>query len=123
MWVQVGQSICTYRLEKQPTAKKLIESLYKLQTAESLGYITNPDAERIAAAELEARRSQGVPGEWQVIINLTLTPQLAKNPERIWAATWRSWNLHKLMWKQGAEAPPPDQEDARAFFKLQRKNG
>ena len=36
-------------------------------TAESLGYI-DPEAERIAA-ELEPRRSQGVAGEWQVIIS------------------------------------------------------
>ncbi|KAF9527296.1 hypothetical protein CPB83DRAFT_399937 [Crepidotus variabilis] len=73
-------------------------------TAESLGY-TDPDAERLAA-ELEARRTQGVAGQWETV---EMTPQpIATDQEE-----------EAIGFKRAADGPPPE-EDMRSY-KLQKK--
>ena len=97
---------------KKPTAKPS-NPYANYSTAESLGY-TDPDAERIAA-ELDARRSQGVAGEWQVIAS----PQPPAGPEPGKSEPSDALETAEARVKREAEAPP-DEEDARAF-KLRKK--
>ena len=78
-----------------------------------MGY-TDPDAERIAA-ELEARRSQGVAGAWQVITS----PQPPAGSEPGESEPPDAQETAEAGVKREAEAPP-DEEDARAF-KLRKK--
>jgi len=97
---------------KKPTAKPS-NPFANYTTAESLGY-SDPDAERIAA-ELEARRSQGVAGEWQVITS----PQPPAGSEHGESEPPDTQESAEARVKREAEAPP-DEEDARAF-KLRKK--
>jgi len=97
---------------KKPTAKPS-NPYANYSTAESLGY-TDPDAERITA-ELEARRSQGVAGEWQVIA----PPQPPADSESRESEPPDALETAEARVKREAEAPP-DEEDARAF-KLRKK--
>jgi WW domain-binding protein 4 len=97
---------------KKPTAKPS-NPYANYSTAESLGY-TDPDAERIAE-ELEARRSQGVAGAWQVITS----PQPPAGSEPGESEPPDAQESAEARVKREAEAPP-DEEDARAF-KLRKK--
>lgn len=78
-----------------------------------MGY-TDPDTERIAA-ELEARRSRGVAGEWQVITS----PQPLAGSEPGESESPDAIETTEVRVKREAEALP-DEEDTRAF-KLRKK--
>ncbi|PPQ98199.1 hypothetical protein CVT26_003451 [Gymnopilus dilepis] len=108
--------VSTSSVAQKKPAQKPANPFANYTTAASLGY-TDPDAERLAA-ELERKRTQGVPGEWEIVTSTPPPPASSTSPEPPEATTSEAVPTEAGT-KRAAEAPADD-DDTRSF-KLRKK--
>ena len=108
--------VSTSSVAQKKPAQKPANPFANYTTAASLGY-TDPDAERLAA-ELERKRTQGVPGEWEIVTSTPPPPASSTSPEPPEATTSEAVPAEAGT-KRAAEAPADD-DDTRSF-KLRKK--